>query len=105
MSDDRLDVWLSAAGFEDLDERDIPADRVARVGDVDDVDDVDDPWGALDLDPVRLTDAQRDFVDATSPALGAALAAGTLTGTSPLDELDSEEIERADEDVIDFDDE
>ncbi len=97
MSDDRLDVWLTAAGFEDL-ERDVPAEPEGMV-------DVDDPWGALDLDPVPLTDAQRDFVDATSPALGAALAAGTLIGTSPLDALDSDEIERADEDVIEFDDE
>lgn len=101
MSDERLDLWLDAAGFEDLDAPD-PTGLANVPGGEPDAG--DDPWASFDVEPAQLTDAQRQFVDATSAGLGATLASGTLLATQPLDELDDDEVEIADRDVLEFDD-
>lgn len=112
MSDERLDLWLGAAGFDELDDP-IGAEPLgAQPVGTEPVGDGpagtrapgDDPWTDADLPARPLTDAQRAFVEATSPGLGAALGGGALLARRPFDELGDDEIERADDDVIDFDD-
>jgi hypothetical protein len=100
MSGDGLDLWLEAAGFDELDELEVGA--AVTVGD--DRAPGDDPWADVGVAPDPLTADQRAFVEATSPGLGAALGAGSLVAGRPFDELDDAEIGRADADVIDFDD-
>ena len=87
---DPIEEWLAAAGFE-----------TAAIEPDDDRG--DDPWAELGLEPAPLTAAQRGFVDASSPALGAALT-HDLLGSAPLSDASEGDVAWADDTVIDFDD-
>lgn len=87
---DPIEEWLVAAGFEP----DVLETESASG---------DDPWADAVIAPAALTTAQRGFVDASSPALGAVLG-HDLLGSRPLTGEDEDELAWADDTVIDFDD-
>ncbi len=102
-ADDRWDAALLAAGFDvDPDEalRGRAADEAALAAETDDE---RDPWADAAPAVEALTDAQREYVVAASPALGAALPSQSLLGDDPLDGLADSDVADADANVIDFD--
>lgn len=100
---DRWDAALLAAGF-DVDP-DVGLDgRAAReVGAAIEDTSLPDPWRDAGTTTAPLTEEQRAYVVATSPALGAELPAQSLTGDDPFGDLSERAMRDADDDVIDFD--
>ena len=105
-ADDRWDAVLLAAGF-DVDPdgalRGRAADEAQLAAESPEIDDGRDPWADAAPTVESLTDAQREYVVAASPALGAALPSQSLLGDDPLDGLADADVADADADVIDFD--
>lgn len=104
-TDDRWDAALLAAGFDVDPDRELngrAADEAQLAADAE-MGDGRDPWADASPTVDALTDAQREYVIAASPALGAALPSQSLLGDDPLDGLADADVAHADADVIDFD--
>ncbi len=107
-ADDRWDAALLAAGFDVDPDAELVGRAAAELAESEasaasaDHASLPDPWSEAAGAP-SLTEEQRAYVVATSPALGAELPTASLTGDDPFGDVSERAIDDADGDVIEFD--